>query len=332
MSIVGNRRGSRDGEAAPGGAGAEPFWHGALRYGSDDEYVDTLGAFVEAGLAAGEAALVAVPGERLALLRARLDPAAVTLVDMTVAGRNPSRIIPGLLYAFLARHPDRPVRIVDEPIWAGRGEREYPQCVQHEALINLAFAGRRARILCPYDAAALDAAVLADAARTHPVLVEGEAERPSPGYVSPRAVVRCLDRPLPEPAGGVESLRFDLSGLAGVRAAVATAATAAGLDADQVDDLRVAVTELAANALAQSARPALLRTWAESDVLVCEITGDGVLADPLAGRIPPAPESERGRGLYLVHQLCDLVETHTTGRSTTVRVSMDRPGPGRPAG
>ena len=107
--MVGNRPGGPDGEVEPGPAPAEPFWHAALRYGSDGEYVDTLGAFVETGLAAGEAVMVAVPGQRLPLLRGRLDAAAVTLVDMAVAGRNPARIIPGVLHAFLARHPDRPV-------------------------------------------------------------------------------------------------------------------------------------------------------------------------------------------------------------------------------
>ena len=325
--MVGNRPGGLDGEVEPGPAPAEPFWHAALRYGSDGEYVDTLGAFVETGLAAGEAVMVAVPGPRLPLLRGRLDAAAVTLVDMAVAGRNPARIIPGVLHAFLARHPDRPVRIVGEPIWAGRGEREYPRCVQHEALTNLAFAGQRARILCAYDTTRLGAAVIADAVRTHPVLLEGSTVRPSPGYLAPRAVARWFDRPLPEPVVPVDSLRFTVSELAEVRAVAAAAGTAVGLDPDRADDLRIAVTELATNALTQSKRHALLRTWIEPDAVVCEVAGDGVLADPLAGRIPPPPGSERGRGLYLVHQLCDLVEIHTTGRSTTVRVLMDRPGP-----
>ena len=39
-------------------------------------------------------------------------------------------------------HPDKHVRVIGEPIWPGRSDLEYPACVQHEALINRAFAVR----------------------------------------------------------------------------------------------------------------------------------------------------------------------------------------------
>ena len=98
------------------------------------------------------------PAPRLRLLHDALgaDAERVQLLDMTVAGRNPGRIIAEVLLATAAAHPDRHVRIIGEPIWPGRSEIEYPACVQHEALINLAFRGRRATILCPYDVAGLD--------------------------------------------------------------------------------------------------------------------------------------------------------------------------------
>ncbi|HEX9499900.1 MAG TPA: MEDS domain-containing protein, partial [Mycobacterium sp.] len=47
---------------------------------------------------------------------------------------------------------------------------EYPACVQHEALINMAFEGRGLTILCPYDTAHLGPRALVDARMTHPVL------------------------------------------------------------------------------------------------------------------------------------------------------------------
>ena len=69
---------------------------------------------------------------------------------MAEVGRNPARILPWVLRAF-ARRPPGPVRIIGEPIFVGRAEAELGPCVQHEALINVAFAGGPVAILCPYD-------------------------------------------------------------------------------------------------------------------------------------------------------------------------------------
>src|SRR5215217_729913 len=72
-------------------------------------------------------------------------------------------------------------------------------CAQHEALINVAFAGRRVTILCPYNTANLDPAVLADAAVTHPVLVDHRGEHVSDRY-DPYKVVAGYNEPLLAPA------------------------------------------------------------------------------------------------------------------------------------
>src|ERR1043165_4028577 len=132
---------------------ADPFTHPALFYRGADEYVTGTVPFVAEGLAKGESVAVAVPGPRLELIRASLGASAakVRLVDMTEAGRNPGRIIPGVLRAFADEH-DCAGRIVVEPMWPDRSVAEYPACAQHDALVNRAFAGRRATILCPYDA------------------------------------------------------------------------------------------------------------------------------------------------------------------------------------
>ena len=61
---------------------------------------------------------------------------------MAEAGRNPGRILPAVLHAFADDHPRARVRIVGEPVWAGRTPVEYPACAQHEALINGSLAGR----------------------------------------------------------------------------------------------------------------------------------------------------------------------------------------------
>ncbi|WP_170318861.1 MEDS domain-containing protein [Allorhizocola rhizosphaerae] len=82
----------------------------------------------------------------------------------------------------LARTRARRAHIVGEPIWAGRSPTEYPACAQPEALVNDAFAGRDAILLCPYDESALEPAVLADALYTHPTLTDADRTWTSPGY------------------------------------------------------------------------------------------------------------------------------------------------------
>ncbi|GAA3305000.1 hypothetical protein GCM10020295_57570 [Streptomyces cinereospinus] len=88
------------------------------------------------------------------------------------------------------------MRIVGEPVWAGRSPAEYPACAQHEALINAAFTGRRVTVLCPYDVRALDERVLADARATHPTVIAAGRERDSAAY-DWQGVVGRYNEPLP---------------------------------------------------------------------------------------------------------------------------------------
>jgi hypothetical protein len=55
---------------------------------------------------------------------------------------------------------------------------------------------------------------------------------------------------------------------------------------------------------------------------VCEIRDRGVIADPLAGQRRPAADALAGHGLWLVHQVCDLVELLSGHDGTTVRMHM----------
>jgi anti-sigma regulatory factor (Ser/Thr protein kinase) len=301
------------------------FHHEALVYRTPDEFVAGTVPFVEAGLSADEPVLVAVPPAGMELIRSALGARAerVRFVDMTEAGRNPGRIIPGVLHPFVNQQHAAPrVRIIGEPIWAGRSAAEYPACVQHEALINLAFADSDAIILCPYDARRLSGAVLADAERTHPVIATGERRRGSHAYTAPLSVVAGFNRSMPDPATPPATFIFDADDLPAVRRFVAEHAGRAGLAANRISELEVAVNEVATNAVIHGGGPGTLRVWQERGCLVCEVSDPGHMTDPLAGRIPPTLDSEHGRGLLLVNYLCDLVRMYTDHTSTTLRLHM----------
>lgn len=299
------------------------FVHPALFYRDDGEYLAGLVPFVEEGLSRQEPVAVAVPAARLAMLSGALGSAAgkVRLIDMSVAGRNPGRIIPGVLRDFADRYPDRHVRIIGEPVWPARNAKEYPACAQHEALINLSFEGRDATIVCPYDAGRLTGRMLSDARATHPLLWEGEQASASGDY-APDRVVSEYNEPLRSPADAAEFLVDKQSELPAARRFTAGHAQRMGLPPDRAGDLVLIVNELATNSVIHARSGARVRIWydtTDGDV-VCEVHDDGFLADPLAGRRPSQPGQPGGRGLLLVNELADLVRTYTSPSGTTLHV------------
>jgi anti-sigma regulatory factor (Ser/Thr protein kinase) len=300
---------------------ASTFEHPALFYRGRTEYLAGTVPFVLEGLALGQLVAVAVPSPNLALIEAELGPltGSVELMDMTEAGRNPSRIIPGVLLAFADAHTG-PVRLVGEPIWQGRTALEYPACLAHEALINLAFEGRDATILCPYDEEGLDEEVLTDAVRTHPVLLDRRGRRDSDGY-APVAVLAehgCVAKP-PLYAAGT---KFGLRELSAARRFVAENAVRFGLSTERVADLTLAVSELCANSVIHADGEGTLYLWRENSQVVCEVSDKGRISDPLAGRRPADADQLGGRGLLLVNEVADLVRMHSDAEGTTVRAYL----------
>ncbi|MCO1594537.1 sensor histidine kinase [Micromonospora sp. RHAY321] len=302
------------------------FVHPALFYADHEEYLAGTVPFIQAGLDADEPVMVAVPGDNLDRIRTALgsDAARVQLHDMSVAGRNPGRILPGVLFAFAAANAGKRVRIIGEPIWAGRSETEYPACAQHEALINAAFAGRPATILCPYDTGSLERSWLDDAYRTHPVLQMGGVSWESPDYADPIAVAAGFNLPLQGPPPEAIIIAIDLPALPVIRRLVTAEAVAAGLPPDRVSDLTLAVNELATNTIRHTPAGGTLAVWTDPKRLICQFSDTGHIANPLAGRIPVPPQQPGSRGLVLVNQLCDLVRVHTVPGATTIRLHMHR--------
>ncbi|GAB3731153.1 sensor histidine kinase [Amycolatopsis oliviviridis] len=296
-----------------------PFSHVGLLYSGDAEYLSGTVPYILEGLKLDEPVAVAVPGRNLTLIEAALGDSAadVELIDMTEAGRNPGRILPGVLLAFADNRPG-PVRIVGEPIWAGRSALEYPACAQHEALINFAFGDRDLSMLCPYDRTRLEDDVLADVERTHPTLSGADGDRPSEGY-APDTIVEKYNLPLPEPREA-ETFRFDIARLSAVRHFAQERAEECGLAADRVEDLVLAVAELSANSVLHGSGHGIVRVWRDEEHVLCEVVDEGTLSDPLAGRRPASPGQIGGRGLVLVNQVADLVRQYLRPGSTVTRI------------
>lgn len=302
------------------------FIHEALLYGDLSEFLAGTVEFVRAGVRAGEAVLVALPEPRLGLLRDQVgDEGDVRYLDIGQVGGNPGRMIPTILHPFLAEQEPNGSRILGEPIWPGRSASEYPAAVQHEALINLAFAGHPVTIRCPYDITQLGKKAKLDAERTHPVLFHGKTGRPSTAYDDPAHVAVAATANLPPAPANALERDFGVGELGGVRRFVREQAKNAGLSQTRVDDLLIAVNEIAGNTLAYAGGFGILRTWQADGSLVCEIRDRGTMTDLLAGRQIPGPDALGGRGLLMANQLSDLVQLHPGPAGTTVRMHFHLP-------
>lgn len=77
------------------------------------------------------------------------------------------------------------------------------------------------------------------------------------------------------------------------------------------EDLVLAVSELAANSVLHGGGRGILRTWEDGDVLICEVSDSGLIANPLVGRSLPTPDQIGRRGVWLANQLCNLVQVPT---------------------
>ena len=297
--------------------------HLALIYSGPEEYAAGTRAFIEAGVEADEPVLVAVPGSKIGTMMTMINGSAerVELWDISRLGRNPGRLIPAVR-DWVDGHGAARCRLISEPTWGGRSACEVVEAARHEALVNLAFADVAVTILCAYDAVGLDRTVLTDAERTHPRLIRGGDGCASESYCDPLALWQASDRPLPQPAQAAAKLPIGLE-LAEVRRFTAAELREAGVQEDRLNDLVLAVDEAATNALVHGIGPAEVRIWRDGGSVVCEITDEGSLEEPLAGRRRPRPDWPSGRGVWLMNQLCDLVELRPTSTGTAVRLHVE---------
>jgi anti-sigma regulatory factor (Ser/Thr protein kinase) len=291
-------------------------------YRTFEEFTAGMLGFARGGASAGEPVLVAAAGPNLRRLRARLDGLGglAAFTDLTRDSANPRRLL-ARLHTYTAAHPGQPVRCVQEPARGTRPPDELREAIRHEALVNLALAGRPVAMLCAYHTG-LDDRVLAGAQQTHPLLARDGGWQPNPACGAGTAIPAGFDEPLgdPPPTAAVYTYRGDLGA---VRFFAAQCAMATPLPSGRIPDLILSVGELAANTLKHTHGPGTCTIWATGSELICQISDQGQISDPLAGTQPPGPDDPgTGRGLWLVSELCDLTEIRSQPGRTTIRLHL----------
>jgi anti-sigma regulatory factor (Ser/Thr protein kinase) len=113
--------------------------------------------------------------------------------------------------------------------------------------------------------------------------------------------------------------------LAAVRAEVEKQARRASLPERKVIDLVLAVSEVAANTIKHARSEGVLEISHDDREVVCTIHDAGFISDPQAGHRRPALGALDGHGLWLVRQVCDLVEIRSDRSGTTITLHMSIP-------
>jgi serine/threonine-protein kinase RsbW len=118
---------------------------------------------------------------------------------------------------------------------------------------------------------------------------------------------------------------IDIGTLAAVRETVKRFARAHGMAGERLDDLVLAVNELAINAVRHGGGRGTLGIWYEGGTVWCRVrdSGPGIpeaVACRCATPEPPSHTAVEGRGLWLVHRMVatTVIETGPDGTTVTI--------------
>ncbi|MGY1822972.1 anti-sigma factor RsbA family regulatory protein [Geodermatophilus sp. SYSU D00079] len=311
---------------AAAGTAAPAFRHDALVYRTGDELVSVAAPWLLEGLAAGDAAVIAVgPGATGPLREAVGADPRVTVVERNrlYRARTPTAITEFRRLAAEQAAPGRRVRVVGE-VDFGASEADRREWQAYESVINAAFAPLPLWGLCVFRAD-LPEPVLRAARHTHPQLVTAEGRTANPDFVDPATYLPAL----PVPAEPLEATPpaladDDITDYAGLRHAVRRLLASVDGPRDVLEDFLMATDEMTSNAVRHGRAPAGLRLWTAPGRLVCTIRDSGRgWEDPFAGYGPAHGEdlSHGGMGLWLARQLCDHVAIRREEHGVSVRLS-----------
>ncbi|HET6949344.1 MAG TPA: anti-sigma factor RsbA family regulatory protein [Acidimicrobiales bacterium] len=307
------------------------FVHEAAIYGSDDEFLAVVVPFVAAGIAAGEPTLLRVNRrqERMVLDMLPDESPLVLLAAEHGAYTRPFaalRPYRDLFVDHMLAGASR-VRVVGEVPHPGTGG-VWDGWARYEAVINHLYAPFAVWGLCPYDRRRTPRHVLADVERTHARFATPDGRhRVNAAYTDPLDFLsaRALAEVDPlEAAPPAVALRDPTSGDA--RQHVGGLAAAAGLGADTVHRLELAVSEAVTNAILHGRPPVDVRAWAAGSRVVVAVrdrgTGPG---DPYAGYLPGISGGAGGYGMWIMNQAIARASFTTGPDGFTVRLVAGTP-------
>jgi anti-sigma regulatory factor (Ser/Thr protein kinase) len=311
--------------------GVAGFVHDALFYADEGDLTRRASSFLREGLEAGERAVVVCTDEHNEVLLRVLgnDERVITIARADIYRRTPAAIAKYQRFMESEGIAGGPrVRVVGE-VDFGHDLKTWEEWEKYEAVVNRYLAPYPLWAVCLYNTRALPEQVLRAGLLTHPNVSDTRGRRSNHHYQRPVRFLRRRSRRLRFLDGGGQTMVLDNPRqLAGLRSAVASAATELGLSPLGIDDLVGVVNELAANAMVHGQPPVQINVARQAQQIVCDVTDQGEgFDDPFIGYAPRTRHRHdvTGRGLWLVRQVCDHVHYGPTRDGFVVRVAMDLP-------
>ncbi|WP_051683787.1 sensor histidine kinase [Blastococcus sp. URHD0036] len=317
---------------ARGWAGsAAGLGHAAVLYESPDVLLAATTPFIEEGLRAGDLVVLAATPELAKVITGPLGERAGSIESDTRICLQDTRV-PDAFIALreaLRRAEGRGsgrLRLIGQGLCDDipGGAREW---LRYEIAGSALLAGAPMSVLCALDTTVLGERLVAQAVAAHPQLSTADGTVDNRSFREPGSYLRSL----PVPREPVEDLAplLAVDGatvLAELRGRLRAGLGAAVPDADQREDLLLAVAEVMANAFRHGRPPVSARLWSDGRRLVCTVSDSGRgYDDPLAGLQPAHGEdlAHGGMGLWLARKLWDSVDLLSAGPGLTVRLSTE---------
>jgi anti-sigma regulatory factor (Ser/Thr protein kinase) len=302
--------------------GRERFFHEALVYDSDQEFVAVAAPFLRDGLAAGEPTLFGGDERQQRLMRDELgDLTGLTLLDVD---QDRAGAVPALLDAYRShsgyvRDGAAQIRVL------GRSPRTpWHAWARYEAAVNRLYSRFPLWEICPYDVRETPDAVLADVSLTHPHLATDERGSANPDYLDPEIFLNCRARARTDPLQGAPAHveLTDPSPAAAGRSLLSLAGPT-GLENEDQDVMALSVSRLVTNAIEYGRPPIRVRAWAAPERIVVTVsdTGPGPI-DPLVGLLPrdPLGDPDEANALHVIHLAVSEVAMYSDELGFTIRL------------
>jgi transcriptional regulator with XRE-family HTH domain len=183
------------------GGGAQPvrelLSHRVLFYATAEEFLAGTVPYLREGVERSEPVLAVAGAARIELLREALGAGAahVEFVESSQWYRAPAQALAGCRDYVRQRLSEGAswIRLLGEPVWAGRSRAERLAWARYESLITLALAGSPASIVCTYDQGSSPCSVLSQAAQTHAELTCAGSVCASSAYRSPEEFLLAVE-------------------------------------------------------------------------------------------------------------------------------------------
>ncbi|MFC0437009.1 MEDS domain-containing protein [Kutzneria buriramensis] len=307
------------------------FLHQSCIYGSDAEFLSMAVPFVQDGLRRNEPVLVTTTSANLDLVQQALGAQAsdVDYAESAYFGRRPPQRATAFQRYWTRHRPAAPsgvVRILAEPIWFGRSQREVAAWKRMEAGLNVVLADTTIWMICPYDTRAVDAAIIRDALRTHPECVAGRRAEPCSQFVTPAEFAKRQSPPPRLPRDDAEVVRFD-GALAATRLRVLGEAERLLPSEDNAAMFAIAVGEAMAYLHQRGIERVTAWVRLAAGRVVCTVHSAQPLNDlpPFVGFRTPALREQNGDGLWLANQICEWLDISSDDSGCTIELAV--PGP-----